>query len=144
MWAKNISLDNLQENYRFQAGETVIDGFISKQGVANFLGIPFARVPQRFRAAQQTNLQPGTIDASQYGPRCPQGDDPLHSIMSNVFEKLSATQRQDEETCLHVNIYVPGAIVEAAGDHSLPVFAWIHGGGFNNGDNTTEFGPCPS
>lgn len=139
---ENISLDNFQENFNFRAEHVDINGFLSKQGVANFLGIPYAQFPARFRTARRVDLDllDGQLDASRYGPRCPQKTDNIHPMMHQMFEKLSTSQRCDETTCLHLNIYAPPQSVGATGHSDLPVFVWIHGGGFNNGDNTTEFG----
>ncbi|KAK6369843.1 hypothetical protein LTS17_009293 [Exophiala oligosperma] len=138
---ENISLDNFQENFNFRAEHVDINGFLSKQGVANFLGIPYAQFPARFRTARRVDLDllDGQLDASRYGPRCPQKTDNIHPMMHQMFEKLSTSQRCDETTCLHLNIYAPPQSVGATGHSDLPVFVWIHGGGFNNGDNTTEF-----
>ncbi|OQV03499.1 hypothetical protein CLAIMM_08538 [Cladophialophora immunda] len=138
---ENITLDNFRENFAFRARDVDINGFISKQGVANFLGIPYAQFPDRFRTARQVDLGllHGQLDASRYGPRCPQKTDNIHPMMHNMFEKLSTSQRCDETTCLHLNIYAPPQAVGVTEHSSLPVFVWIHGGGFNNGDNTTEF-----
>ncbi|EXJ73229.1 uncharacterized protein A1O5_02989 [Cladophialophora psammophila CBS 110553] len=138
---ENISLDNFRENFGFWVENLHINGFISKQGVANFLGIPYAQFPARFRTARRTDLGllHGQLDASRYGPRCPQKTDNIHPMMHHMFEKLSMSQRCEETTCLHLNIYAPPQCVGSASHPKLPVFAWIHGGGFNNGDNTTEF-----
>ncbi|KIW74924.1 hypothetical protein Z517_11695 [Fonsecaea pedrosoi CBS 271.37] len=138
---ENISLDNVRENFSFRAEDVQINGFMSKQGVANFLGIPYAQFPARFRTARRVDLGllDGQLDASRYGPRCPQKTDNIHPMMHHMFEKLSMSQRCDETTCLHLNIYAPPQSVGVAEHSRLPVFVWIHGGGFNNGDNTTEF-----
>ncbi|KIY02748.1 uncharacterized protein Z520_01213 [Fonsecaea multimorphosa CBS 102226] len=138
---ENISLDNFGENFSFRAENVHINGFVSKQGVANFLGIPYAQFPARFRTARliDLGLLRGQLDASRYGPRCPQKTDNIHPMMHHMFEKLSMSQRCDETTCLHLNIYTPPLSVGVPEHSDLPVFMWIHGGGFNNGDNTTEF-----
>ncbi|OAP58682.1 hypothetical protein AYL99_07772 [Fonsecaea erecta] len=138
---ENISLDNFRENFSLQAENVHINGFISKQGVANFLGIPYAQFPARFRTARRVELGllRGQLDALRYGPRCPQKTDNIHPMMHHMFEKLSMSQRCDETTCLHLNIYAPPESVGVAKRSSLPAFVYIHGGGFNNGDNTTEF-----
>ncbi|KAF4629732.1 hypothetical protein G7Y89_g8410 [Cudoniella acicularis] len=141
MTAGNISLDNFRSTCRLRVGETDLTGFISKQNVANFLGIPFAKVAARFRTARRIDLEDlhGDVDATRYGPRCPQKVDTIHPIMCNVFEKLSTEQRTDEDTCLHLNVYAPLEGTVKSNAEKIPVFVWIHGGGFNNGDNTTEF-----
>lgn len=139
---ENISLDNFQQSRSLNVAQLQLNGFISKHGVANFLNIPFAQFPGRFRTAKRLDLNTLTdpLDASRYGPRCPQKIDNIHPLMHNMFEKLSTTQRCDETTCLHLNVYAPPTNPGSARPSTLPVFVWIHGGGFNNGDNTTEFG----
>lgn len=142
MGADNISLDNFLQDRKLRIGQVEINGFVSKQNVANFLGIPFAKFPARFRTAQRLDLKDlqNDVDATSYGPRCPQKVDVHHHVMSNVFERLSTSQRCDEYTCLRLNVYTPRGATGAPGGAKYPVFAWIHGGGFTNGDNTTEFG----
>lgn len=140
----NISLGNIAEERVLGIQELKLHGFISTHGVANFLNIPFATIPARFKTASLLRLTDlkGDVDAAQYGPRCPQPPDHIHIIMHNMFEKQSMEQRQSEMDCLHVNIYgPPEAILEKKGER-LPVFTYIHGGAFNAGDNTTEFGEC--
>ncbi|RFU26020.1 hypothetical protein B7463_g10326, partial [Scytalidium lignicola] len=137
----NISLDNIAEERVLSIKNVNLHGFISIHGVANFLNVPFATIPARFKTATPLSLTElkGDLDATQYGPRCPQPPDHIHIIMHHMFEKQSMEQRQSELDCLHVNIYgPPEAILEKKGE-KLPVFVYIHGGAFNAGDNTTEF-----
>ncbi|OAG39673.1 hypothetical protein AYO21_06141 [Fonsecaea monophora] len=91
---ENISLDNVRENFSFRAEDVQINGSRSKQGVANFLGIPYAQFPARFRTAGRVDLGllDGQLDASRYGPRCPQKTDNIHPMMHHMFEKLSMSQ----------------------------------------------------
>lgn len=138
---KVLSLDNFAAPSVLQVpnGPT-IRGFVSTHGVANYLNIPYAHIPARFRTAQRldlTDLPADTeLDATKYGPRCPQPADDIHVLMSHMFEQLPMTQYTEEFSCLDVNIYAPASIQEGT---PLPVFAWIHGGAFRAGDNTTEF-----
>ncbi|KAI8649755.1 Carboxylic ester hydrolase [Fusarium keratoplasticum] len=61
--------------------------------------------------------------------------------MGHLFERVSAVQQLSGETkCLNLNIYTPPSAIGTAASPSLPVFVWIHGGGFNAGDNTVQFG----
>ncbi|KAJ4204144.1 hypothetical protein NW759_014981 [Fusarium solani] len=60
--------------------------------------------------------------------------------MSHLFERVSAVhQLSDETKCLNINIYTPPSALETTASPPLPVFVWIHGGGFNAGDNTVQF-----
>lgn len=135
---KPITIDNKGERCSLQIGGLRLHGFISTHGVANFLNVPYATIPARFKTAKPLNPAnlDGDLDASQYGPRCPQPADPIHIIMHNMFEVQSMQQYSSEFDCLHVNIYTPADLQGV----KLPVFAYIHGGAFNCGDNTTEFG----
>lgn len=128
-------LDITVENIR-------LSGFVSKSGIANFLGLPYARAPVRFRPSvilPIRELHSGVV-ARQYGHRCPQKLDPLQSTMSHVFEKVSAMTDLDETKCLNLNIYTPLEALDPTRKSKVPVLVWIHGGGFNIGDNTTQFG----
>ncbi|OJJ43540.1 hypothetical protein ASPZODRAFT_19263 [Penicilliopsis zonata CBS 506.65] len=133
-----ITIDNKGEGRSVEIGKLRLHGFTSTHGVANFLNVPFATIPARFKTAKlldPTTLN-GDLDASQYGPRCPQPADPIHIIMHNMFEVQSMEQYSSELDCLHVNIYAPA---DFESGKKLPVFVYIHGGAFNCGDNTTEF-----
>ena len=121
-----------------QVGNLKVEGIINQTTkVANYLGIQYATIPARFRQSKANNLSEagGVLDATQYGPRCPQitvnRPEPAH-----LFEgvRRSSEYPTDEFGCLRLNIYVP------QGDHGpLPVVVWIHGGGFIYGDGNSEF-----
>lgn len=78
-----------------------------------FLGIPYAKVPQRFAPSQRAEAWSGTFDATRYGPSCPQADNDLQS-----------KDRQDED-CLTLDVYAPDDVTG-----KLPVMVFIHGGAF--------------
>jgi hypothetical protein len=136
------ALDNYLTPLVLGIDHTEVEGFLSEHGVANFLNIPYARVPVRFRTAVPvpTSDLSTSLDASRYGPKCPQKSDPLQQSMSHVFEEVSLAQAADEVNCLHLNIYCPPTALDSVATSKLPVFAWIHGGAFNMGDNSTQFG----
>jgi para-nitrobenzyl esterase len=82
-------------------------------GLRAFLGIPFGSVPQRFAPSQRAEPWSGTLDATRYGPACPQADNGL------------ASHDTQDENCLTLDVYTP--------DDSrtkLPVMVFIHGGAF--------------
>lgn len=86
----------------------------------SFLGIRYASPPvgeDRFLRPKFLRLQ-GDINATLYGPPCPQPD-PNRSgdIIGN-------------EDCLLLNVYTPQMPDETTG---LPVLVFIHGGGFRFG-----------
>lgn len=118
-----------------------IDGIIRPETqVANFLGIPFGRIPARFRQAKLVDPQQedGTIDASRFGPVCPQPPDVIHYTTAHLYPKMSYAERQAEFSCLNLNVYAPPMTVGSR--EKLPVLVWIHGGGFTYGDGTHDYG----
>ena len=86
-----------------------------------FKGIPFGAPPVgelRWQAPRPAAPWQGVKEATEFGPRCLQGQ-----IFGDiVFKELS-------EDCLTLNIWTPA---KAASDR-LPVMVWIHGGGFQAG-----------
>ena len=119
-----------------------VHGKISALGVANFLGIPFARVIQRFRPAQKVNLESlgSSIDATSFGPRCPQHWNHGPSRRAHLYEGVSTSSNHpsSEADCLNLNMYVPNEGISA--NSKLPVLVWIHGGGWVFGDGGQEYG----
>ncbi len=82
-----------------------------------FRGIPFAEPPQgdlRFRAPVTGRVVVGELNAMQFGA------EPWQTGTPNV---------QKSEDCLQLNVWTPND----AKPGSLPVFVWIHGGGFTGG-----------
>ncbi|KAG0049522.1 hypothetical protein BGZ83_005708 [Gryganskiella cystojenkinii] len=114
--------------------------------VVVFKNVPYAIIPERWRAAVKVQPWTGTgvRDATKQGPVCPQtlSRYPLNVIMPEGRRKVGdnpTTQfglDQDEFNCLNLNIYVPFECVGEQG-HSkpVPVMTWIHGGGFREGSN---------
>ncbi|OAX82190.1 hypothetical protein ACJ72_03459 [Emergomyces africanus] len=120
---------------------TTVSGFVSTQGVANFLGIKFAEVTERFRPARPlplASLGPA-VAASQYGPRCPQPVNHGRMRRSHLYEGVTESSNTpvSEQECLRLNIYAPAGAVSARA--MLPVMVWIHGGGFVFGDGNSEY-----
>lgn len=86
-----------------------------RNGLVEYLGIPFAEPPVgalRFKRAVAKNPWDGVFDAKEYGPESVQFD---HG------------EKKGSEDCLTINVQRP-----LEGDN-LPVFVWIHGGGYNTG-----------
>lgn len=117
-----------------------IEGFISSLGVFNYLGIPYGHVPARFRQAEliDPSQLEGVHDGRHYGPICPQAVDEPRLLRAHLYK---GTQHSDslpvsEYDCLNLNVYTP---VGYSGQ-PLPVFVWIHGGGFVVGDGGPEYG----
>jgi para-nitrobenzyl esterase len=81
-------------------------------------GIPYAQPPTgdlRWQAPRPVSPWQGIRPAAEFGPMCPQGD-PV---------QLKPDMSED---CLNLNIWSP-----AKAGEKLPVFFWIHGGGFTGG-----------
>ncbi|GME62228.1 putative carotenoid ester lipase precursor protein [Neofusicoccum parvum] len=111
-------------------------------GVNSFLGMPFAKAGRLQNARMlggEDKLQ-GVQDATSYGPACPQQQliaSPISSDNGDIGGLLSAVEQlilppidgQDED-CLNINVQIPEGIDSTAG---LPVFMWIHGGGYELG-----------
>jgi carboxylesterase type B len=121
-----------------QVGGVKVQGFVNPATqVANYLGIQYATIPARYRQAKAIDLAQldGILDATRYGPRCPQL--PItRDNRAHLYEGIpdSSEYPLDELGCLRLNIYVPQG---ASGP--LPVVVWIHGGGFVFGDGNSEY-----
>lgn len=97
-------------------------------GTVAYLGIPYARVAERFSPPADATAWTGIRDAFDYGPACPQTHE---------------TEVAQDEDCLGLNVWAPSE----PGPH--PVMVWIHGGGYvqgsasasiNNGANLAATG----
>jgi para-nitrobenzyl esterase len=98
-----------------------------REGVASFLGIPYAASPtgsRRFKAPEPPEPWAGIRDAVAYGPTPPKPDYPP------PFDTLLAEPNIAGDDWLNLNVWTPDP--EAAG---LPVMVWIHGGAFANGNS---------
>lgn len=121
----------------------VLNGFLSQQStVANFRGLQYARIPARWYEAVPIDptKECGTIDVTQWGPRCPQPMDLLHEATSHLYPRMATLDRQSEFECLNLNICVPRDQLGKKGKRGLPVLVWIHGGSFLFGDGGCESG----
>ena len=88
-----------------------------KDGVAVFLGVPFAAPPVGALRLAQPETHPGWTNvrrATKAGPAC-----------------------ADREDCLYLNAFTPEGALEEGGPPA-PVFFYIHGGGFVSGSATTK------
>ncbi|KAI9703399.1 MAG: hypothetical protein M1820_005871 [Bogoriella megaspora] len=102
--------------------------FNSTTNLNTFRGVRFAQDTSgsnRFQPPQPplTNRNT-TIPATQFASRCPQSP--------NAPNFRSTANYTGSEDCLFLNVYAsPNA-------SSLPVFVWIHGGGYGQGDGTQD------
>lgn len=128
-----------------EANGTLVRGLTSRSGdVDMFLGIPFARVVQRFRPAQPVSLASlgPEVDATVFGPRCPQSWNHGPQRRKHLYEgiPLSSNHPVSESDCLNLNVYAPAQGKGGVDRSSLPVLVWIHGGGWVFGDGGSEYG----
>src|SRR6266545_5141319 len=89
-----------------------------------FLGIPYAAAPVgdlRWRPPQEHPGWHVVLDASQFGPHCPQVATP-YGTPSTI------------EDCLFLNVFTPNK-TNPGQPHLLPVMFWIHGGGLVVGES---------
>ncbi|CAD5206280.1 unnamed protein product [Bursaphelenchus okinawaensis] len=102
---------------RLRNGE--IEGrLIDRESVA-FLGIPYARPPVgslRFKKPEPAPKWDGVKDCTKFGPHCP--------YIASHTDRLT----DSSEDCLYLNVYAP--YPDGKFKKDLPVFVYIHGGGF--------------
>ncbi|KAF4119411.1 Carboxylesterase family [Geosmithia morbida] len=78
----------------------------------------------------------GAYDATNFRSVCPQKS--FHVVQADGGVTAYS------EDCLFVNIWTPVATNETANDKKWPVMLWIHGGWFQMGDPSHEFGMDPT
>ncbi|OBG26959.1 carboxylesterase [Mycobacterium alsense] len=89
--------------------------------IAVWKGIPYAAPPVgglRFRAPEPPQRWTEVVDATSFGPACPQPTFP------NMPLDLCAAQDED---CLRLNVWAPAG---AAPGDGKPVMVWLHGGAY--------------
>jgi para-nitrobenzyl esterase len=117
---------------RAQETVSVADGRLTgivTSGVRSFRRIPYAAPPVgnlRWRPPQDPPMWERALDASKYGPECPQSQYPDGSVYIRPMRELS-------ESCLTLNVWTTAK----AGDKQ-PVFVWIHGGALTRGSSTSD------
>ncbi len=94
---------------------------LTSNGVDTFRGIPYARKPTgslRFRAAEKVERWHTVQDATKFGSSAIQTGEPgiAHS-----------------EDCLYLNVWAPAKNTSVRGTSPMPVWVWVHGGGYTNG-----------
>ncbi|KAJ5225998.1 carboxylesterase [Penicillium chermesinum] len=101
-------------------------------GLNTWQGIRYAQAPigdMRWQASvpPRTEFNGTFLDASTYAPMCPQAP-PRFQVPDPAW----AAVKSESEDCLFVNVWAP----ENATD--LPVFVWIHGGGYGVGNADSD------
>lgn len=93
----------------------------SGKHVIEYRGIPYAQNPTgmlRWSLPKPVTFWKGTLDASRFGPPCPQ------------VSRYNLTDSSIEEDCLSINVSTPADLKPG---EKLPVLFWIHGGAFVGG-----------
>lgn len=98
-----------------------------------FRGVPFGRA-ERFEYAEPVEQWDGVLDATAFGPGCPQNravhehlEDPVRLFYKKEYREGS--EFIYSEDCLNLNIYAPYDAKDA------PVILFFYGGGFDSGLN---------
>jgi len=113
-----------------------LKGLVGKDPrVTVFRGVPYAKPPVgdlRWKAPQPCEPWEGVRECYEYGPMPMMR---IHPGRDNEFytKELHPTSSEYDmsEDCLYLNIFSPAETV----DDNLPVFCYIHGGGYQDGYN---------
>jgi para-nitrobenzyl esterase len=95
---------------------------VSKNGVTQFLGIPFAKPPVgslRWMPPQRSAKWSAVRKADKFGPTCAQ---------ITTLGPFAGPANANED-CLTLNVFTPDTKAR------LPVVVWIHGGGYVDGES---------
>ncbi|MBE8955695.1 MAG: carboxylesterase/lipase family protein [Quinella sp. 2Q5] len=106
------------ENLNIKTRYGTFNGFVDKNGVSTWLGIPYAQPPVgnlRWHAPEPLKPSDKTFDAKKFGAAAVQAVDPTEDANSYGVQS---------EDCLTLNIWKRGE------KNNLPVMVFIHGGGF--------------
>ena len=113
---------NLATGRSGTAGGTTLA--VDGTAVHRFLGIPYAKAPERFRPPVPAAPWAGVLDCTGQGPAAPQNPE-------SPAPPGSRPRRWSEDGCLNLNIWTPGT-----GGPGRPVLVWIHGGAYLSGANS--------
>ena len=118
-----------------QLGDTVMTGIYETNGIAAFLGLPFAEPPVGERRwARPVAWQPDgqSVNASTFAPACMQTDSGVEwyrGMMARVgLDPNLMVAPEYSEDCLYLNVWT-----DLEADEPLPVMIYIHGGGNTGG-----------
>ena len=100
---------------------------VAEAGVKAWKGLRYAAAPVgelRFRAPQPPARYTGVVDATAFGPACPQ------PVFPNLPLDLGAPQGTD---CLRLNVW---ASSDTKPGDAKPVLVWVHGGAYVLGSSS--------
>ncbi|KAF2018790.1 alpha/beta-hydrolase [Aaosphaeria arxii CBS 175.79] len=117
-----------------QIANGVVHGTSDKvtPSVRQFLSIPYAQPPLgNLRFAPPLKAKPfGSLDAKAFGPACLQTTNSSYPVDEfNIKGRFA-------EDCLSLSIWTPFG---KSKPDKLPVFIFVHGGGFNSGGQNTPY-----
>ncbi len=98
------------------------EGKILSSGVLQFLGIPYAKPPKRWKRAEELEPSEAVFKAAENGPACWQ------EVLKEEWEQ----EPPMSEDCLTLNIWTGDT------ETKKPVLVWIHGGCYATGSNRTD------
>ncbi|CAL4122970.1 unnamed protein product, partial [Meganyctiphanes norvegica] len=94
-----------------------------------FRGIPYAKPPighlRWTEPMPVTSWENGRLDARTFGEFCPQYD-------------YSSARVLGQENCLFLNVFTPKLPGNSGLDSKLPVFVFLHGGGYLRGSSSAH------
>ncbi|KAF3395620.1 Para-nitrobenzyl esterase [Talaromyces pinophilus] len=119
--------------------QTVLGKRGSIDGIEEFRGIPYGKVPGRWQHAVLLDRLPQDIfDATHNGPRCPQPPEPNNSDFYQSYLEFPGDVEESEFDCLNLFVTRPSraTLLSSGEDTKLPVYAYIHGGAYAFGAGT--------
>ena len=141
-----LPAQNVGETVNTSSGPITGHTAKTKQGVSEYLGIPYAKPPLgdlRFAAPESfTSSEP--INAESFSPDCPQkgltvpplsypGQTPQFKKIVEAF--AGGRGNPQSEDCLTLNVWTKGKVL----NRTKGVLVWFHGGRFTIGDTNTPF-----
>jgi para-nitrobenzyl esterase len=99
---------------------------LQRDDISVFKSIRYATAA-RFEPPAPITGWDGELDATMYGPQCPQ-------LFGLIEQALGGSSLPADEDCLSLTVFTPGC-----DDRARPVVVWIHGGAFTTGTGATPW-----